>query len=146
MYVYVCVYIYVCFCFSDAKLSPTLCNPMDYSTLGYPVLHSLLEFAFPFCVCMCIYKEMATHSSILAWRIPWTEEPGRLQSRGSQELDTIDKLNHCVCVCVCVCVCILFLATAPTAVFICSCDCWLLFVSVNCQLCMAKSLYPKYLT
>ena len=33
-------------------------------------------------------KEMATHSSILAWRIPWTEEPGRLQSLGSQELDT----------------------------------------------------------
>ena len=27
-------------------------------------------------------KEMATHSSILAWRIPWTEEPGRLQSTG----------------------------------------------------------------
>ena len=33
-------------------------------------------------------KEMATHSSILAWRIPWTEEPGKLQSMGSQELDT----------------------------------------------------------
>ena len=29
-------------------------------------------------------KEMATHCSILAWRIPWTEEPGRLQSMGSQ--------------------------------------------------------------
>ena len=29
-------------------------------------------------------KEMATHSSILAWRIPWTEEPGGLQSKGSQ--------------------------------------------------------------
>ena len=29
-------------------------------------------------------KEMATHSSILAWRIPWTVEPGRLQSVGSQ--------------------------------------------------------------
>ena len=28
-------------------------------------------------------KEMATHSSILAWRIPWTEEPGRLQFTGS---------------------------------------------------------------
>ena len=28
-------------------------------------------------------KEMATHSSLLAWRIPWTEEPGRLQSMGS---------------------------------------------------------------
>ena len=33
-------------------------------------------------------KEMAIHSSILAWEIPWTEEPGRLQSMGSQELDT----------------------------------------------------------
>ena len=33
-------------------------------------------------------KKMATHSSILAWRIPWTEESGRLQSLGSQELDT----------------------------------------------------------
>ena len=29
-------------------------------------------------------KEMATHSSILAWKIPWTEEPGELQSMGSQ--------------------------------------------------------------
>ena len=33
-------------------------------------------------------KEMATHSSILAWKIPWTEEPGRLQSVGLQESDT----------------------------------------------------------
>ena len=32
-------------------------------------------------------KEITTHSSILAWRIPWTEEPGRLQSMGLQELD-----------------------------------------------------------
>ena len=31
-------------------------------------------------------KEMATHSSILAWRIPWTEDPGRLQSMGSQRV------------------------------------------------------------
>ena len=31
-------------------------------------------------------KEMATHSSVLAWRIPWTEEPGRLQSIGSQKV------------------------------------------------------------
>ena len=34
-------------------------------------------------------KGMATHSSIPAWRIPWTEEPDRLQSMESQELDTI---------------------------------------------------------
>ena len=33
---------------------------------------------------------MATHSSTLAWRIPWTEEPGRLQSTGSKELDTTE--------------------------------------------------------
>ena len=31
-------------------------------------------------------KEMATHSSILAWRIPWMEEPGELQSMGSQRV------------------------------------------------------------
>ena len=31
-------------------------------------------------------KEMATHSSTLAWRIPWREEPGRLQSMGSQRV------------------------------------------------------------
>ena len=32
-------------------------------------------------------KEMVTHSSILAWKILWTEEPGKLQSMGSQESD-----------------------------------------------------------
>ena len=37
---------------------------------------------------------MATHSSILAWRIPWTEEPGRLQSMGSKESDTTQRLKH----------------------------------------------------
>ena len=31
-------------------------------------------------------KEMATHSSILAWKIPWTEKAGRLQSMGSQRV------------------------------------------------------------
>ena len=31
-------------------------------------------------------KGMATHSSILAWKIPWTQEPGRLQSMGSQRV------------------------------------------------------------
>jgi len=33
---------------------------------------------------------MATHSSILVWRIPWAEEPGGLQPIGSQELDTTE--------------------------------------------------------
>ena len=52
------------------------------------------------CVCLCVYqychgflwrsrlpeKAMATHSSTLAWEIPWTEEPGRLQSMGSRRV------------------------------------------------------------
>ena len=36
---------------------------------------------------------MATHSSILAWRIPWTEEPGGLQSMGLQRLDMTERLT-----------------------------------------------------
>ena len=39
-------------------------------------------------------KEMVTHSSILAWEIPWTEDVGGLQSMGSQELDTTERLNN----------------------------------------------------
>ena len=39
-------------------------------------------------------KEIATHSSILAWRIPWIEEPGRLQSMGLQKSDTTYQLNY----------------------------------------------------
>ena len=38
-------------------------------------------------------KEMATHSSILAWKISWTEEPGGLQSRGSQRVSTTEWLT-----------------------------------------------------
>ena len=37
---------------------------------------------------------MATHSSILAWRIPWTEEPGGLQSLGCKESDTTGVTEH----------------------------------------------------
>ena len=38
-------------------------------------------------------KEMATHSSILAWRIPWTEEPVGYSPRGGKELDTTERLH-----------------------------------------------------
>ena len=57
-------------------------------TGGQTLLHSVIEgprlvgWEDP------LEKEMATHSSILARRIPWTEEPDRPQSMGSQELDT----------------------------------------------------------
>ena len=38
-------------------------------------------------------KEMTAHSSILVWRIPWTEEPGGLQPMGSQESDMTEQLS-----------------------------------------------------
>ena len=38
-------------------------------------------------------EETATHSSVLAWRIPWTEEPGKLQSMGSRQSDTTERLS-----------------------------------------------------
>ena len=40
-------------------------------------------------------KEMAKHSNVLAWEIPWTEDPGRLQSMGSQE--SLEQLNITTC-------------------------------------------------
>ena len=45
-------------------------------------------------------KEMVTHSSILAWRIPWTEKPGRLQSTGSQRVghDWVTSLIKDICI------------------------------------------------
>ena len=52
-------------------------------------------------------EEMATSSSILAWRIPWTEEAGGLQSMGCKESDMTEQLNYhyhiCVYVYICVC-------------------------------------------
>ena len=40
---------------------------------------------------------MATCSSLLAWKIPWTEQPGGLQSMGSQESDTTERLESRYC-------------------------------------------------
>ena len=39
-------------------------------------------------------KEMATHSSVLAWRVPWTEEPGGYSPWGCKELDTTEATWH----------------------------------------------------
>ena len=41
-----------------------------------------------------VFLPMTTHSNILAWAIPWTEEPGGLESMGQQESDTTEQLNH----------------------------------------------------
>ena len=54
-----------------------------------------LKRKYDLCYSMdALEEEMATHSSVLAWRIPWTEEPGGLQSTGSQELHMTGRLNH----------------------------------------------------
>ena len=41
-----------------------------------------------------IVRKLATHSNILAWEIPWTEEPGCLQSMGSQRVNKIEATVH----------------------------------------------------
>ena len=52
----------------------------------------LSDFTFTFHF-HALKKEMATHCCNLAWEIPWTEEPGRLQSTGHKELDTTEQLS-----------------------------------------------------
>ena len=110
-------------CCSVTKSCPTLCNPMNYHMLGFPVGHYLLEFDQN-SLSQCRYptispataslmtqlvknlpamqetwvwflgwedpleKGIATHSSSLAQRIPWTEETGGLQFLGSQKSRT----------------------------------------------------------
>ena len=54
--------------------------PPDAGNVGFSVQSPIQEDP--------LEKEMATHSSILAWRIPWTEEPSRLRSMGSQKSQT----------------------------------------------------------
>ena len=62
----------------------TLFDPMDCSMPGFPVHHQLLEIAQTHV--LRLEKEMATHSGILAYRIPWTEESGGLLSVGSHRV------------------------------------------------------------
>ena len=84
-----------------AQVCSTLCNPMDYTVHGilqpeywsgqpFPSSGYLpnpgIEPRSPALEADSLPAEMATHSSILAWKIPWTEEAGRLQSMGSQRV------------------------------------------------------------
>ena len=83
---------------SVAQSCPILCDPMNRSTPGLPVHHQLREFTqthvhwvsdaiLVALICISWWhimeKAMALHSSTLAWKIPWMEEPGKLQSMGS---------------------------------------------------------------
>ena len=62
-------------------------NPLQCSCLENPRSESMYwRQGFRTTQGVLMEKEMATHSSILAWRIPWTEEPGGLQSTGSQRV------------------------------------------------------------
>ena len=57
-------------------------NPLHYSCLGSPMDRRLAGYS-PW-GCKRFRHNLANHSNILAWKIPWTEEPGGLQSIGSQ--------------------------------------------------------------
>ena len=50
-------------------------------------------WVLPLCWEEALQEGMATHSSVLAWRIPWTEEPGGLQSMGRKESDMPEQLS-----------------------------------------------------
>ena len=91
-----------------AQSCPTLSNPMDFSLPGSSV-HGIFQarvlewgvIAFSEETQVqflgwedALEKQMATHSSILAWEIPWTEEPGGLQSMSRKESDTTERLDN----------------------------------------------------
>ena len=80
------------FCDEEGNSTPLQCSCLENPRDGgawWAAVHGVAEgrtrlsdftFTFPF---HALEKEMVTHSSVLAWRIPGTEEPGRLQSMGS---------------------------------------------------------------
>ena len=83
-------------CFQKPHLSPQLLSPWEVSrtSLVAQTLSTMREtrvqslgWEEP------LEKEMAIHSSTIAWKIPWTEEPGRLQSMGRKESDTTEQLH-----------------------------------------------------
>ena len=79
--------------------TPSLIRPLA----TYVCTYSFFHFKYPshlflhlgkFCsTSFYLEKAMAPHSSTLAWKIPWMEEPGRLQSMGSLESDTTERLH-----------------------------------------------------
>ena len=73
MYIYICVYVYGTSLIAQSVKNLPAIQETQVQFLGP---EDPLE------------KEMATHSSILAWKTPWTEEPEGLQSTSSQESDT----------------------------------------------------------
>ena len=74
-----------------SEIVPCLPHPLIW--FHFPLKHLAYKLIFG---CSCSYwteKAMAPHSSTLAWRIPWTEEPGRLQSMESLRVGTTERLH-----------------------------------------------------
>ena len=69
-----------------------MCYGLSVQPLKVMLKKSETFFFFMHILFIHLEKEMATHSSILAWRIPWTEELGGLQSTGCKESDTTQRL------------------------------------------------------
>ena len=71
---------------------------MTFRNLGYFSGEIMWFFFSPKGFPIFLEKEMAIHSSTLAWKIPWTEEPDRLQSMGSQKSRTpLSNFTHSLC-------------------------------------------------
>ena len=71
-------------------------SPIKFPVSGLQALKRAQSTDFYCCssyINICLEKAMATHSSTLAWKIPWMEEPGRLQSMGSLRSDTTERLH-----------------------------------------------------
>ena len=75
---------------------------MPKSQMAYTDFTSIFSKVVCVCVCVCVEKTMATHSSVLAWRIPGTGEPGGLPSMGTQSRTQLKRLSSSSSVCVCV--------------------------------------------
>ena len=76
----------------NRKYIKTYCNltlvffRLRILTILVPLILLILE-----AVCLLLEKGMATHSTVLAWRIPWIEEPGGLQSTGSRRVTRLSN-------------------------------------------------------
>ena len=94
-------------CSGEAEGPASICPSFLYSALGFPggpvikklpIVQEMQErWVWSLGQEDLLEKEMATHSSILVWRTPWTEEPGGLQSRGSQRVRHVcERAQSCI--------------------------------------------------
>ena len=84
--VYICVHVYMCVCIYVCMYG-AFCSPVGKESACHAGIRPQCRRpGFDSWVRkISLEKEMATYYSTLAWKIPWTEEPGGLQSMGSQE-------------------------------------------------------------